>query len=164
MFGASVGQRVHHITSRHNRHLWRLLYEKTGLLLDITILLLQIFSKELSCCCLSACTVLTYLSFCLTQPAVTLICRQWHLPNMFLTLICICGLKPLAFCFVHGITFILLLTKNPKTHHKVTQLVFEPAKKRRWRWPQCVAWLLCRHVCLCSLCHGSSRAPGQLDA
>lgn len=47
MFGASVGQRVHHIASRHNRHLWRLLYEKTGLLLDVTILVLQAFSETL---------------------------------------------------------------------------------------------------------------------
>ena len=60
VFGVSVGQRVHHIASRHNRHLWRLLYEKTGLVLDLTILILQAFSKTpslsltctyvLSCC------------------------------------------------------------------------------------------------------------------
>ena len=45
VFGVNVGQRVHHITSRHNRHLWRLLYEKTGLLLDVIITALQAFSK-----------------------------------------------------------------------------------------------------------------------
>lgn len=60
VFGVSVGRRVHHITSRHNRHLWRLLYEKTGLVLDLTIVVLQTFSKMsfesfaslfiLSCC------------------------------------------------------------------------------------------------------------------
>lgn len=36
-FFATVIQRVRHIANKQNRHLWRLLYEKTGLLLDIAI-------------------------------------------------------------------------------------------------------------------------------
>ena len=45
MFGANVAQRVRHIANRRNRHLWKMLYEKTGLLLDVAIVALMAFSK-----------------------------------------------------------------------------------------------------------------------
>lgn len=47
VFAFNVAQRVRHITHKHNRHLWRLLYEKTGLLLDMIIVLLQATSKAI---------------------------------------------------------------------------------------------------------------------
>jgi hypothetical protein len=45
VFAANVALRVRQITHKHNRHLWRLLYEKTGLLLDVFIVALQASSK-----------------------------------------------------------------------------------------------------------------------
>ncbi|KAL0034091.1 hypothetical protein WJX79_008239 [Trebouxia sp. C0005] len=41
VFATNVALRVRQITHKHNRHLWRLLYEKTGLLLDVFIVALQ---------------------------------------------------------------------------------------------------------------------------
>ncbi len=46
VFATNVALRVRQITHKHNRHLWRLLYEKTGLLLDVFIVALQASSKE----------------------------------------------------------------------------------------------------------------------
>ena len=45
VFAVNVALRVRQITHKHNRHLWRLLYEKTGLLLDVFMVALQAFSK-----------------------------------------------------------------------------------------------------------------------
>ena len=44
-FGVNVVQRVRQVTHRDHRHLWQILYERTGLLLDVVILALQALSK-----------------------------------------------------------------------------------------------------------------------
>ena len=67
LFAVNVAQRVRHITRKNSRHLWRLLYERTGLLLDVVVVLLQVLGKlfllapgllhkscycrQCSCCC-----------------------------------------------------------------------------------------------------------------
>ena len=45
VFATNVALRVRQITHKHNRHLLRLLYEKTGLMLDVFIVALQASSK-----------------------------------------------------------------------------------------------------------------------
>ncbi len=57
IFGVNVVQRVRHVTHKDHRHLWRILYERTGLLLDVAILALQAVSKYNTSCTLrmSAC-------------------------------------------------------------------------------------------------------------
>ena len=49
VFGANVVQRLRHVTHRDHRHLWHILYERTGLLLDVAILALQALSKLAPC-------------------------------------------------------------------------------------------------------------------
>jgi len=49
VFGANVVQRVRHVTHKDHRHLWQILYELTGLLLDVAILALQALSKLAHC-------------------------------------------------------------------------------------------------------------------
>ena len=46
VFATNVALRVRQITHKHNRHLLRLLYEKTGLMLDVSIVALQASSKR----------------------------------------------------------------------------------------------------------------------
>ena len=49
VFGVNVVQRVRHVTHVDHRHLWQILYERTGLLLDLVILALQALSKLALC-------------------------------------------------------------------------------------------------------------------
>ena len=48
MFGVSVSQRVYHIAGHDTGSLLQSIYERTGLLLDITILVLQVACKHLT--------------------------------------------------------------------------------------------------------------------
>ena len=50
-FGVNVVQRLRHVTHKDHRHLWQILYERSGLLLDVVILLLQTLSKLAFCFC-----------------------------------------------------------------------------------------------------------------
>ena len=50
VFGVSVAQRVHYIIRHDHGSLLRSIYEKTGLLLDLIILGLQVFCKLLFPC------------------------------------------------------------------------------------------------------------------
>ena len=45
VFGVNMVQRVRQVMHRDHRHLWQILYERTGLLLDVVILALQALSK-----------------------------------------------------------------------------------------------------------------------
>ena len=45
VFGVNVVQRIRQVTHKDHRHVWQILYERTGLLLDVAILILQISSK-----------------------------------------------------------------------------------------------------------------------
>lgn len=45
VFGVNVVQRIRQVTHKDHRHLWQILYERTGLLLDAAILVLQVSSK-----------------------------------------------------------------------------------------------------------------------
>ncbi|DBA75406.1 TPA: hypothetical protein ACH3X1_010669 [Trebouxia sp. C0004] len=44
VFGVNVVQRIRQVTHKDHRHLWQILYERTGLLLDVAILVLQVSS------------------------------------------------------------------------------------------------------------------------
>ncbi|KAL0034115.1 hypothetical protein WJX79_009686 [Trebouxia sp. C0005] len=44
VFGVNVVQRIRQVTHKDHRHLWQILYERTGLLLDAAILVLQVSS------------------------------------------------------------------------------------------------------------------------
>ena len=57
VFGVNVVQRVRHVMHRDHRHLWQILYERTGLLLDVVILALQALSK-FACCSVVLCNKL----------------------------------------------------------------------------------------------------------
>ena len=45
VFGVNLAQRIRHVAHEDHRHLWLVVYERTGLLLDVGILALQAFSK-----------------------------------------------------------------------------------------------------------------------
>ena len=45
VFGVNVVQRIRQVTHKDHRHLWQILYERTGLLLDVAIFVLQVSSK-----------------------------------------------------------------------------------------------------------------------
>ena len=45
VFGVNVVQRIRQVTHVDHRHLWQILYERNGLLLDVAILVLQVSSK-----------------------------------------------------------------------------------------------------------------------
>ena len=47
IFGVSVGQRVYHLAAHDPAAVLRSIYERTGLLLDISILALQVVCKTL---------------------------------------------------------------------------------------------------------------------
>ena len=78
VFGMNVVQRVHHVTQEDHRHLWRILYERTGLLLDVAILALQAISMLNTACVLTPYVALTLVLATLVPAILVAACMAFQ--------------------------------------------------------------------------------------